>query len=89
MFWVSAIISVVAGLLGVPLWRNWLQSRIQQATDRAFDITRTTLFIIEAMIAVAGYIQSGRENETLRRSLQTAHDSRRGCIISRGGQTAS
>jgi chromosome segregation ATPase len=33
------------------------------------------LFIIGAMIAVAGYIQSGRENETLRRSLQTAHDS--------------
>src|SRR4051794_2950282 len=69
MFWIGLAIAVVGGLLGVPLWRNWIQSRLRQATDRAFDITRSTLIIIGALIAVAGYMQSGRENKALRREI--------------------
>jgi hypothetical protein len=75
MFWIGVAIGVVGGLLGVPLWRSWIQSKLRQATDRAFDITRSMLIIIGAILAVAGYIQSGRENEALRRSLQTAEES--------------
>jgi hypothetical protein len=75
MFWIGVVISVIAGLLGVPLWRNWLQSKLRHATDLAFDITRTALFIVGAMIAVSGYIERGRENETLERSLKNAQGS--------------
>ena len=75
MFWIGVVISVIAGLLGVPLWGNWLQSKLRHATDLAFDITRTALFIVGAMIAVSGYIERGRENETLERSLNNAQGS--------------
>jgi hypothetical protein len=69
MFWVGLAIAVVGGLLGVQLWRNWIQSRLPQATNQAFDITRSTLLIIGALIAVAGYMHSGRENKASRREI--------------------
>jgi len=71
MFWIGLAITAVGGLLGVPLWRSWIQSRLRQGTDRVFDIIRSTLIIVGVVISAVSYLQSRHENETLRGLLLT------------------
>jgi hypothetical protein len=76
MFWIGVVISL-GGLLGIPLWRHWIQSRLHLATDRALDILRSLLIFLGIVVSLVSYLQSGHENETLQRSLQTTQDSQR------------
>jgi hypothetical protein len=74
MFWIGVVISLGA-LLGIPLWRNWIQSRLCQATDRALDIIRSLVIFGGLVISVVSHLQNTHEKETLRRSLQTTQHS--------------
>jgi H+/Cl- antiporter ClcA len=65
-FWISLFglgLALVSGLLGVPLWRGWIQSKLPPGTDRAYDITRTAFMIVGAIIGIVGLIQNEIEKE--------------------------
>jgi hypothetical protein len=75
MFWfLFGVVISLGGLLGIPLWRNGIQSRVSRATDRSLDIIRTVLVCGGIMVSVASYLQSQHENETLQRQLAESRE---------------
>lgn len=66
MFWVSLVglgFALISGLLGVPLWRGWIQSKLSQGTDRVYDITRTILIVGGTAIGIVGLVRIESEKE--------------------------
>ena len=76
MFLLSlAVIFSLGGLIGIPLWKNWIQCRLPKATDKALDIIRSLVIFGGIAIFVVSRFQSEYEKEDLQRLLHTTQDS--------------
>jgi hypothetical protein len=72
MFWIAWAINHTAGRLGV--WRSQMQSRLPCLTERAFDITRSTVIILGAAIVAITYIQSEHGKRALQQALHKVRE---------------
>jgi hypothetical protein len=66
MFWAGIIVTIIGGLLPIPLFRNFIQNLLPMITDNQIDEARIILVIIGVSISSIGYILSRYEVDGLK-----------------------
>jgi hypothetical protein len=79
MFWIGLAITVVGGLIGIPLVREWILSIVREWLQPSaghdingiFDFIRVGMIIIGAIVTTLSYIRSQNEKRVMKESLRT------------------
>ena len=74
MFWIGFVITIVGGLIGIPLIRGWIQRIVHRDINKLFDVVRTALIIVGSTIAMLSYIQNQHEKEVAEKSLRETQE---------------